>query len=162
MYSELRTVIDKIAYYFKTKSPLLLLSRMHPYIAMRPQGIIKVEALMHAPMSHAPILHSCNRSQGIIYVEAEKEAHVRDAIRGLRTMFSSKGVRLVPLQEMVDAITVNKKAKLALGACRVQVQVLGSAGFFVQGVNAAGVRDWTHYGQQIGQSWPWVHAGLRG
>lgn len=36
---------------------------------------------------------------------------VLDAIRGLRTMFISKGAKLVPLNEMVDAITVNKKAK---------------------------------------------------
>ena len=54
-------------------------------------------------------------TQGFIYVEAEKEAHVRDAIRGLRTMFSSKGVKLVPLNEMVPAISVNKKAKLNIG-----------------------------------------------
>ena len=54
-------------------------------------------------------------TQGFIYVEAEKEAHVRDAIRGLRTMFSSKGVKLVPLHEMVPAISVNKKAKLNIG-----------------------------------------------
>lgn len=49
--------------------------------------------------------------QGYIYVEAEKEAHVRDAMRGLRTIFAGKGVKLVPLNEMVDAITVNRKAK---------------------------------------------------
>ena len=48
-------------------------------------------------------------------MEAEKEAHVRDSIRGLRTMFMSKGVRLVPLGEMVDAITVNKTARLNIG-----------------------------------------------
>lgn len=53
--------------------------------------------------------------KGYIYVESEKEAHVRDAIRGLRTIFSSKGATLVPLNEMVDAITVNKKAKAPLG-----------------------------------------------
>lgn len=53
--------------------------------------------------------------QGYIYVEAEKASHVKDAIRGLRTMFSSKGVKLVPLSEMVDAITVNRKAKELLG-----------------------------------------------
>ena len=49
--------------------------------------------------------------QEYVYIEAEKEAHVRDAIRGLRTVFISKGVRLVPLPEMVHAVTVNKAAK---------------------------------------------------
>ncbi|KAG1676522.1 hypothetical protein FOA52_000065 [Chlamydomonas sp. UWO 241] len=52
--------------------------------------------------------------KGYIYIEAEKEAHVRDAIRGLRTIFISKGVALVPLKEMVDAISVNAKAKQQL------------------------------------------------
>ncbi|KAL6761443.1 global transcription factor [Haematococcus lacustris] len=52
--------------------------------------------------------------KGSVYVEADKEAHVREAIRGLRTVFVSKGVALVPLDEMVDAVTVNKKAKLSL------------------------------------------------
>lgn len=48
-------------------------------------------------------------------MEAEKEAHVRDAIRGLRTVFASKGVKLVPLPEMTAAITVNRKEKRDLG-----------------------------------------------
>jgi transcription elongation factor SPT5 len=55
--------------------------------------------------------------QEYVYIEAEKEAHVRDAIRGLRTMFISKGVRLVPLSEMVHAVTVNKTAKATICAC---------------------------------------------
>ena len=55
--------------------------------------------------------------QDYLYVEAEKESHVRDAIRGLRTLFSSKGVKLVPLNEMVDAITVRRQAKKDIGAC---------------------------------------------
>ena len=40
---------------------------------------------------------------------------MRDAIRGLRTLFSSKGVKLVPLPEMVDAITVSRKEKKDIG-----------------------------------------------
>ena len=53
--------------------------------------------------------------QDYLYVEAEKEAHVRDAIRGLRTVFASKGVKLVPLPEMTAAITVNRKEKRDIG-----------------------------------------------
>ncbi|GAX85054.1 hypothetical protein CEUSTIGMA_g12474.t1 [Chlamydomonas eustigma] len=52
--------------------------------------------------------------KGYLYVEAEKEAHVKDAIKGLRSMFYGKGVKLVPLAEMVDAITVNRKAKMTI------------------------------------------------
>lgn len=54
--------------------------------------------------------------QGYIYVEAYKEAHVKEAMRGLRIFFQSKGAQLVPLREMVDAITVNAKARTAIGA----------------------------------------------
>lgn len=47
--------------------------------------------------------------KGYIYVEAYKEAHVRDALKGLRGVFHSKLPRLVPLNEMVDAVTVPQK-----------------------------------------------------
>lgn len=53
--------------------------------------------------------------QGFVYVEAMKEAHVREAIRGLRTIFISKGVKLVPTKEMVDAITVTRQKKALFG-----------------------------------------------
>ncbi|KAK9820946.1 hypothetical protein WJX81_001276 [Elliptochloris bilobata] len=52
--------------------------------------------------------------KGYIYVEAFKEAHVKEAMRGLRIFFQSKGAQLVPLREMVDAITVNAKARAAI------------------------------------------------
>eukprot|EP00884_Botryococcus_braunii_P016048 jgi/Botrbrau1/3126/Bobra.0070s0099.1 len=52
--------------------------------------------------------------KGYMYVEAYKEAHVKEAIRGLRVFYQSKGAKLVPLKEMVDAITVNRKAKVSL------------------------------------------------
>lgn len=66
--------------------------------------------------------------QGYIYVEAAKESHVKDAIKGLRTVFSGKGVRLVPINEMVDAVTVNKKAKDAIGECSSAHHVAQTAG----------------------------------
>ena len=54
-------------------------------------------------------------AQGYVYVEADKEAHVREATQGLRAVFHSKPFKLVPLKEMVDAVTVSKKAKPLLG-----------------------------------------------
>ena len=53
--------------------------------------------------------------QGFMYVEAFKEAHVMEAVRGLRNVLVSKGAKLVPLGEMVEAITVNAKAKKHIG-----------------------------------------------
>ncbi|KAK9811747.1 hypothetical protein WJX72_009461 [[Myrmecia] bisecta] len=52
--------------------------------------------------------------KGYLYIEAYKEAHVKEAIRGLRVIRASKGAKLVPLKEMVDAITVNMRAKASI------------------------------------------------
>ena len=54
-------------------------------------------------------------TQGYIYVESYKEAHVREAIQGLRNIFAGKGAKLVPLTEMVDAVSVPKPSKALLG-----------------------------------------------
>ena len=45
---------------------------------------------------------------------------MKEAIRGLRVFYQSKGARLVPVNEMVDAVTVNAAAKAQIGAraCR--------------------------------------------
>lgn len=44
-----------------------------------------------------------------IYVEADKEAHVREACKGLRNIYSQK-VMLVPIREMTDVLSVESKA----------------------------------------------------
>ena len=53
--------------------------------------------------------------QGYIYIESVKESHVKDAISGLRMIRVSKGAKLVPEKEMVDAITISHTAKSTLG-----------------------------------------------
>ncbi|PRW59844.1 transcription elongation factor SPT5-like protein 1 [Chlorella sorokiniana] len=54
--------------------------------------------------------------KGYFYVEAHKEAHVKEALKGLRMIFQSKPPKLVPLKEMVDAIRVAKGAEKAIEA----------------------------------------------
>lgn len=44
-----------------------------------------------------------------IYIEADKEAHVKEACRGLRNIYSAK-VNLVPIKEMTDVLSVESKA----------------------------------------------------
>lgn len=44
-----------------------------------------------------------------IYIEADKEAHVREAIKGMRNIFPSK-IMLVPIKEMTDVLSVESKA----------------------------------------------------
>ena len=44
-----------------------------------------------------------------VYVEAEREDHVRKALAGMRHVYHTKPIRLVPIKEMVDSISVTKK-----------------------------------------------------
>ncbi|KAK8965315.1 hypothetical protein KSP40_PGU017846 [Platanthera guangdongensis] len=44
-----------------------------------------------------------------IYVEASKEAHVKEACKGLRTIYNSAKVMLVPIKEMTDVLSVESK-----------------------------------------------------
>ncbi|CAD6337286.1 unnamed protein product [Miscanthus lutarioriparius] len=45
-----------------------------------------------------------------IYVEAEKEAHVKEACKGLRNIYSSAKITLVPIKEMADVLSVESKS----------------------------------------------------
>ncbi|KAL1309786.1 hypothetical protein HN51_052497 [Arachis hypogaea] len=45
-----------------------------------------------------------------IYVEADKEAHVREAIKGLRNIYGVSKITLVPIREMTDVLSVESKA----------------------------------------------------
>ena len=42
------------------------------------------------------------------YVEADKESHVREALKGVRDLFAWK-IKLVPIKEMTDVLTVTRK-----------------------------------------------------
>ncbi|KAL6605991.1 hypothetical protein ACP70R_041644 [Stipagrostis hirtigluma subsp. patula] len=44
-----------------------------------------------------------------IYIEAEKEAHVKEACKGLRNIYSSAKITLVPIKEMADVLSVESK-----------------------------------------------------
>ncbi|KAK5833071.1 hypothetical protein PVK06_016883 [Gossypium arboreum] len=44
-----------------------------------------------------------------IYIEADKEAHVREAVQGLRTLFAAK-IMLIPTREMTDVLSAESKA----------------------------------------------------
>ncbi|KAK1308610.1 hypothetical protein QJS10_CPA09g00142 [Acorus calamus] len=46
--------------------------------------------------------------KGYIYLEAEKEAHVKEACKGLRNIYSMQ-VRIVPIKEMTDVLSVESK-----------------------------------------------------
>lgn len=69
-------------------------------------------------------LISASWIQGYMYVEAFKESHVMEAVRGLRNVLISKGAKLIPLTEMVETITVNTKAKKAIGSQSLLCSIL--------------------------------------
>eukprot|EP00252_Welwitschia_mirabilis_P027077 TRINITY_DN9158_c0_g1_i3.p1 TRINITY_DN9158_c0_g1~~TRINITY_DN9158_c0_g1_i3.p1 ORF type:complete len:1022 (-),score=279.00 TRINITY_DN9158_c0_g1_i3:488-3553(-) len=46
--------------------------------------------------------------KGYLYVEADREAHVKEACKGLRNIFSTK-ISLVPIKEMTDVVSVESK-----------------------------------------------------
>eukprot|EP01103_Thecamoeba_quadrilineata_P009610 TRINITY_DN193_c0_g2_i1.p1 TRINITY_DN193_c0_g2~~TRINITY_DN193_c0_g2_i1.p1 ORF type:complete len:1013 (-),score=242.34 TRINITY_DN193_c0_g2_i1:77-3115(-) len=52
---------------------------------------------------------SCDNLKGFIYIEAEKELHVKNATDTLRHLFEYGPVKLVPLKEMVDVFKKSKK-----------------------------------------------------
>eukprot|EP00210_Caulerpa_lentillifera_P002505 g2402.t1 len=57
---------------------------------------------------------SLDHLKGFFYVEAKREIFVRDAIQGLNQVSHSKGIKLVPLEEMVDAIRPNRVARMPI------------------------------------------------
>ncbi|KAG2661873.1 hypothetical protein PVAP13_1KG111593 [Panicum virgatum] len=48
--------------------------------------------------------------KNFIYIEAEKEAHVREACKGLRNVIASAKIILVPIREMADVLSVESKS----------------------------------------------------
>ncbi|CAH8377739.1 unnamed protein product [Eruca vesicaria subsp. sativa] len=47
--------------------------------------------------------------QNYIYVEADMEAHVKEAIKGMRSIFANHKILLVPIREMADVLSVKSK-----------------------------------------------------
>ncbi|XP_076900340.1 putative transcription elongation factor SPT5 homolog 1 isoform X2 [Bidens hawaiensis] len=45
-----------------------------------------------------------------IYIEADKEAHVKEACKGLRNIYTGSKILLVPIKEMTDVLSVESKA----------------------------------------------------
>lgn len=64
-------------------------------------------------------IHSCffrESIPGYIYVEAYQQAHVLSAVQGMANIYASK-IRLVPVNEMVDCLTIKiKPAEIKIGA----------------------------------------------
>ena len=81
-------------------------------------GLVSCAVVARFYKSHADV--ALWLPQGYIYIEAYKESHVKDAVRGLRNIYTSKAPKLVPVKEMVDAITVNRKAKAMIGGSRTR------------------------------------------
>ncbi|CAN4076143.1 unnamed protein product [Withania somnifera] len=53
---------------------------------------------------------SLDHLKNYIYIEADKEAHVREACKGMRNIYASAKIMLVPIKEMTDVLSVESKA----------------------------------------------------
>ena len=67
--------------------------------------------IMKQPERNTKRCSAAPTHQGYVYVEAEKEAFVKDAAQGLTNVLHSKGVRAVKADDMVPAIRVTSKAR---------------------------------------------------
>lgn len=72
-------------------------------------------------------------------------AQVLEAIRGLRTIYSGKGAKLVPLKERAAAVSVNRQAKAAIERDS-WVRVRG--GLYKDDLAKVGQGCWAHRGDR--------------
>ncbi|KAK5833047.1 hypothetical protein PVK06_016857 [Gossypium arboreum] len=75
-----------------------------------------------------------------IYVEADKEAHVREAVKGLCTLFAAK-IMLVPIREMTDVLSAESKAVHLSRDTWVRMKVGTYKGDLAQVVDVDNVRQ---------------------
>jgi transcription elongation factor SPT5 len=82
---------------------LVVLQLMNKFVALAKEG-----SPIHITSAY------CNEQvHGFIYIEAMREALVKEALSGLRGVYQSK-MKLVPVKEMVDTVTVLRKAQSAM------------------------------------------------
>uniref|UniRef100_A0A0C9RJB2 Transcription elongation factor SPT5 n=1 Tax=Wollemia nobilis TaxID=56998 RepID=A0A0C9RJB2_9CONI len=111
-YDEETTDVEQQALLPSVKDPKLWMVRcaighereaavclMQKYLDMQSQGTDL----------HITAAVALDHLKGYLYIEAEKEAHVREACKGLRNIYSQK-VKLVPIKEMTDVLSVASKS----------------------------------------------------
>ncbi|KAK4340924.1 hypothetical protein RND71_039425 [Anisodus tanguticus] len=74
-----------------------------------------VVCLMQKAIDRGPELQirsvvALDHLKNYIYIEADKEAHVREACKGMRNIYASAKIMLVPIKEMTDVLSVESKA----------------------------------------------------
>ncbi|XP_028555280.1 putative transcription elongation factor SPT5 homolog 1 [Dendrobium catenatum] len=75
----------------------------------RETAMCLMQKFMDMPGLHIRSVVALDFLKNYIYVEADKEAHVKEACKGLRTIYSSAKVMLVPIKEMTDVLSVKSK-----------------------------------------------------
>lgn len=111
-YDEETTDVEQQALLPSVKDPKLWMVRcaighereaavclMQKYIDMQTQGT-DLQIRSAVALDHL---------KGYLYIEADREAHVREACKGLRNIYSMK-VTLVPIKEMTDVLSVESKS----------------------------------------------------
>jgi len=81
---------------------------------------------------------------GMIYVEARSQAQVQQALQGLVGVFPSRGITLVPIEEMAPLLTYKKKENPIIPGAWVRIKRGKYAGDLAQ------VVDITENGEEVG------------
>ncbi|XP_060200841.1 putative transcription elongation factor SPT5 homolog 1 [Lycium barbarum] len=78
--------------------------------------------------------------QNYIYVEADKESHVRDACKGMRNIFLKNKIVMVPNKEMSDVLTVKNRESEFSNDSWVRLKTGNYKGDLAQVVNVDDIR----------------------
>ncbi|CAM6125018.1 unnamed protein product [Calypogeia fissa] len=111
-YDEAETTeVEQQALLPSVKDPKLWMVKCNPGHE-REAAICLMQKYLDMDMQAQPLLIksaiALDQLKGYLYIESEKEAYVRQAIRGMR-MFLQSTVKLVPIKEMTDVLSVEKK-----------------------------------------------------
>ncbi|KAL6635202.1 hypothetical protein ACP70R_027873 [Stipagrostis hirtigluma subsp. patula] len=108
-YGEEATEVDQQALLPSVKDPKLWMVKCaigHE----RETAVCLMQKFIDRPDLQIKSVVALEHLKNYIYVEAEKEAHVKEACKGLRNIFSSAKITLVPIREMADVLSVESKS----------------------------------------------------
>ncbi|CAL8173496.1 unnamed protein product [Prunus armeniaca] len=103
-YDEETTDVDQQALLPSVRDPKLWMVK-----CAREAAVCLMQKYIDKPELQIRSAVALDHLKNFIYIEADKEAHVREACKGLRNIFAQK-INLVPIREMTDVLSVESKA----------------------------------------------------
>ncbi|XP_051139431.1 putative transcription elongation factor SPT5 homolog 1 [Andrographis paniculata] len=107
-YDDEATDVEQQALLPSVRDPKLWMVKC-PIGREREVAVCLMQKYLDKGLIHIYSVVTLDHLKGYVYIEADREAHVREAIKGMRNIFSAK-VMLVPIKEMTDVLSVESKA----------------------------------------------------